>query len=152
MRDLYHNCQQSLLFCNDSLHSHLKVTFADEKITLRDLNRLVAVALGDFTAADRYRRGESIRKRMVNLLPYPSLHFFGYALGGPTSFSDVLELQRTFMDLHSPKYGLSGIDRMGVYVGLNLIVRGDTATSPFYNVELKRLKERLCKRRRQYSL
>ena len=97
-------------------------------------------ALGDFTAADRYRRGESILKRMVSMLPYPDIHFFGYALGGPTSFEDIIELERTFLELHNPRYGLSGIDRMGVYIGMNILVRGDTATSPFYNIELKRLK------------
>lgn len=127
LRDLFHNCNQSLLFDNDSLHSHLKIAQFQEKPKFEELNQLIVDALDDFTAADRYRRGESMRKRMMSMVPFPDLHFFGYSMGGPTSFGDKLELERTFLDFHNSKFGLSGVNKMGVYVGMNVIVRGNTA-------------------------
>jgi len=57
LRDLFHNCDQTLLFSNDSLYSHIKISRQQEKVNFKDLNSLMADALGDFTAADRYRRG-----------------------------------------------------------------------------------------------
>jgi hypothetical protein len=109
-------------------------------------------AIGDYTASDRYRKGDSIGKRLVSMVPFPDAHFFGYSMGGPTSFGNVIELERAFLDFRNPKYNLSGINNMDTYIGMNIIVRGDVAESPYYNIELKRMKDRLIKKPKHHKL
>lgn len=38
LRDLFHGCNQTLFFNNDSMYSHLKIAKQQEKVDLQSLN------------------------------------------------------------------------------------------------------------------
>lgn len=135
------NSNQTILLSNESLHERFRRV--KSRVTYSDMNKIVVQAVDDCTVGDRFGR-DSMGKRLVNMTPYPQLHFFSFAMAEQEPTIGKLELKRMLFDLTNKDKSLSGIGN-GMHLGMNPILRG-VESGPYYPTQIELFKQKQTKR------